>query len=466
MITEKLKIRQEEQKIKYLVVDDEIAANKIYQQDFVADINVPNSTALFAASSSEAIDIIKEESDLSMCFLDYRLEPNIVQSQNLASSRELSSGMLLIPEIASLKEKFPIVIFSAYVGKTTLMEEADFPNVIGFLEKGESAEVFRQVFFKALKTTGIDLKNISEVENRAELFFDYNLLDSQIRNLVIKNTKLINSNLKKTSEYIVKVGKYISEVKSSLPHGQYYAWLNLGIGIEPMSASRFIRAYEMFGSVDFSEIDIAPSAMYLLIPNNVPNEVFQATIEQAKAGKKITRKVAKSIKAEYSSSAKTKTDEARKSRSFDIIDISAVREESQEVKPSAKPQNIVKYIPQQREWQLGVHRVFCCDPNSPLFLDALPNKVALALSFPRDRSWHFRYEGYVSGNSFYSELSEDLDAINLDYADNLIRDMTEGNDSVVICFIPNAKILTLIDALHCKAYIADPEREKCLALSL
>ena len=130
-------------------------------------------------------------------------------------------------------------------------------------------------------------------------------------------------------------------------------------------------------------------------------------------------------------------------------------------------QDIIEIISPQRMWCLGKqkqHIVMCQDPNSIKFIEKLPPSIALCLAFPSIKEWRFECDRYKSMMTFYSEY-QDLDEIallrSIQYT---IEITTEDRDVIAVCYIPSLKVLSLIDALGCRAIIAEPDRDKCLEL--
>ncbi len=486
---------QNQEEVKYLVIDDEIAANEVYQTDFVADINLPNTTPIFVASCEEAIWAITNQPDICLCFLDYRLPHSIDETRNPVFDETTSSGLTLIPKINALSEKLLIIVFSAYVKKTNLIAQAktysNLSNVIGYIEKSESAKVLRDFFLIALQKSGIKLasQRVVDKTSSSKSTFSYDGLSQPTRDLILEKTKLINVTLKRTAQDVVNIGRYISEVKKALPHGQFDNWVDSELGLSKMAASRFVRAYERFKSIDLSEIDIVPTAMYNLATATVSNETFDQIIEEGKSGKSITVEVAKAAQSRTTNNKldnKSKTLSEKENKSNNILDLpqkAATTIQSQNTTDSKLdnksktlsekenksnniflPQEIVKVIPQQKEWHLGRHRLYCYNPNDRRFIEAIPSEVALVLSFPMDKNWSFDYTGYITSNTFYSQIPDDLAAVKFDYCSDIVQDVTEDGDTVVVCFIPHPKVINLLDKLKCTTYIADPNLENCLTL--
>jgi hypothetical protein len=130
-------------------------------------------------------------------------------------------------------------------------------------------------------------------------------------------------------------------------------------------------------------------------------------------------------------------------------------------------QDIIQVIRKQRVWRIGdnqQHVIVAADPNSLDFLRELPADISLCLAFPPQQNWQFQFKHCDTTNIFHSK-HEDLDSLLfLGMTNELIQGSTNENDAVVICYIPEPKILLAAHNLGCHAYIADPDYQKCLDL--
>jgi len=478
-------------KFRYLVIDDEIAAKKSYREDFVADLNLPGTEALFVGSCDHALQMIEQHPEISLCFLDYKLPQS--DGRNYEDNYEdLPSGMRLIPAIKAIREKFAIIAFSAYLDRSELVEQGkkySDSNIVAYLQKGDY-ELFRQAFFQGvelLKTKyklNLLLHKSISVENR----FDYGVLDQDIREAVQQKTNQIKLALKRTRHDIFHIGRYVTEVKASLPHGKFNSWIESELQISRTQAHRFMRVYAEFKDVDLENLEFTPTAMYSLVTKDVSDEAIKDAVKEAKEGKVIDASAAKSIKQKHQNAKKLRQEKNNFNSELNTAQEISERsnEENQngslKAKTSVFNQQIVGVIPLQKEWIIGNHRLFCCDPNDEKFVSSLPSKVDLVLCYPSIKNWNFDFDRYTVNNTFYSseepyylnlenvksevescqQRQNDLKLRGLKQANNLALDYTDSGSVVVVCYIPHSKILSLLDKLSCQVYIADPNREKCL----
>jgi hypothetical protein len=134
----------------------------------------------------------------------------------------------------------------------------------------------------------------------AAVGFDYSPLTTQTAKQVRAAAERIREKVKKTLEDIIAVGNDLLTVKQELPHGQFGTWLRAEFGWTERTARNFMSVAEGFGAKTemISDLQIAPTAAYLLAAPSAPDEARQAAVERAEAGEQVTTAVAKEILAE------------------------------------------------------------------------------------------------------------------------------------------------------------------------
>lgn len=485
-----------EKEVKYLVIDDEIAASQQYRQSFIDDIAILGTSAIFAANCTEALTIIKQNSDIFFCFLDCKLPKTKAGSLNYSPQDDVDAGIDLIPEISQIEPDFLMIIFSGYVDKVQLRKRVNkySSNIIDCLNKNDSSEEYRKAAIKALNSRKIfigDHAKLKDTSKNADfeknLPFDYEQLAPETQSMLKEKAREIQKLLRRSARDIYDIGRYLTEVKQSLQHGYFYPWLRSELKWSSTSAVRFMKVYEKFKSFNLDNLNIVPSALYELSNNAIPDEVLLKTIEIAESGETVTVELAKSIKKKYQKkrtekyintisavpdpSLSSTGDESAVEDKASITEKAVQREASLLVPGKEKAnfikQDIVKIISPQRIWHLGKqqqHTLACQDPNSTKFIEQLPSNIDLCLAFPPSQKWQFECNRYKSMMTFYSEY-QDLDRVGLlESIKHAIEITTNAKDIIAVCFIPHLKILSLIELLECRAIVADPNRDKCLAL--
>ena len=459
--------------LKILVIDDEIALNNEQREDFIHDFNFSATTTEFASSCEEALNILKKNTDIQLCFLDYKLPLNQKASVNYSPTDCQNSGINLIPDMISVNNRIKIIVFSAYVSQTVLQQEANQysnVNLLGAISKDDSKENIINIVNQARDSLNTYLEQVTQPTNSDNNLtkFNYNSLDSSTRSLVAENAQKIKKLLRRTARDILDIGRYLTEVKNSLDYGQFYSWLETEGDLNPRSAHRFMTVYKRLGSDTVSDLGLLDqfyaSALYILSPASVPDTALQETFDLAKSGTKITKDIALAIKNKHIKPKKLSNQTAA-----EIPENSPKTKNTTDTSPksppnSALPQQVLKVLPRQSFWEIAQHLVYCGEPNSSRFREKLPQKIALCLAFPPARDWQPQLLPSDSLNSFFSKY-QDLDRqLLLESLDRIIQISTESQDNIAICFIPDSQILHLVHNLGCRGFVADPSYDKCLAL--
>lgn len=123
------------------------------------------------------------------------------------------------------------------------------------------------------------------------VLFDYSQLDQDSREFVQSRADNIRSVMKQTAWHIVEVGQWLTEVKERLPHGAWLPWLQVEFGWTRTTANNYMNTYAKLQN--FCNLQIEPSAMYLLAAPKCPPEAFDNLIERAQNGEIVTHKAAK-----------------------------------------------------------------------------------------------------------------------------------------------------------------------------
>ena len=487
--------------ITYLIVDDEIAANRVSQEDFIDDLGFSNTNPQFVANCEDALNALKQNLEIKFCFLDCKLPRTKSESVNYNPSDSSDYGIELIDNINQINQEIPIIVFSAYVDRTILQEQTQKnSNIVGYLRKDESPESYREAFKLALQYCGIPVPKL-EVQNSTlpirNISFDYGDLSQEESEIIKLKTQTIKDLVKKTAESILQIGKNLADVKAALPRGRFYAWAESEFPWSITMVNRFMRVYEKFNSLPTEELELLPvTVLYELASKSVKDEAIAETIDIAKTGEVITVAKVKEIKNKHSESKKkTKRDLQTADSQSPIIDTQQTLEDSQDelnligdeqliddstgfsddrsiekVTPknldSNKPkQQIIQVLTQKRLWNVDKHIIYNGDPNSQRFLDLLPPKALICLNFAPDLDFKFQYTEYDSWINLHIK-NPNLDSQKLvDLIDEVIGSSTDDLDAVIVLYIPHVDIVNIVHDWYCKAYVVDPDYQKCLAVA-
>jgi hypothetical protein len=109
--------------------------------------------------------------------------------------------------------------------------------------------------------------------------------------LLLQYAKQFRSLGKRMLGDVVEIGRILTEAKVVCGYGNFLPWLDHEFGWTDRTARNFMRVYELSKtSVNFSDLDLPVSAVYLLAAPSTPDKVRQAVIAEAEAGKAVTVK--------------------------------------------------------------------------------------------------------------------------------------------------------------------------------
>ncbi len=137
-------------------------------------------------------------------------------------------------------------------------------------------------------------EQLSEPEAQS---FDYAALDPETRIVVQQRTSEIKSLIRRTASDILDLGQKLLEVKAQLGHGYFRDWLKSEFDWGVWTATKYMQVAKRFKCVNFSHLDIAPSALYELAAPSTPETARDEAIKRAFGGETITHSKAKAIKA-------------------------------------------------------------------------------------------------------------------------------------------------------------------------
>ena len=133
--------------------------------------------------------------------------------------------------------------------------------------------------------------------------FNYQNLDRQTQIAIKQKTSEIKSLIRQTAQDIFYVGQKLAEVKQQLKHGEFRNWLNTEFNWSVSSATKFMQVSEQFKSVNFTHLNFATSALYVLAAPSTPEKARQHALQLASKGENITYSLAKLIIKHHKESA-------------------------------------------------------------------------------------------------------------------------------------------------------------------
>ncbi len=334
--------------------------------------------------------------------------------------------------------------------------------------------------------------------------FDYANLDAETTQFVQQQTGEIRTLMKRTAQNIIEVGQKLIEVKDKLGHGRFGDWLNSEFDWDERTARRFMTVADRFSnkSDNLSDINFAPSALYILAAPSTPKAAREEAISRAKAGEPITYTMAKEIKQKYTaqpSEAKLEqinlpaepisqpesilNSHTQSSSKLEIVSIrpkktASVLEESgkailpQEVQALRDLQSFqVNTAPELPGlwWLLGGrHLLYCGNPNSPQFLTRVAQeaeKLGLLLAFPPTSNWLSTIGARARIIIEDLPQSKDLRLFE-DTLESILLLYSRLDDLVVTCFLPSTEILSIINRLERRGIFVEPDSKRVNAVLL
>lgn len=126
-----------------------------------------------------------------------------------------------------------------------------------------------------------------------QIAFNYASLGSGNKVLVTTATQEIRDRIGRAAQNIMEIGSRLILVKKHLDHGQFGQWLKAEFDWSESTAQKMMSVADTFKSVNFTDLSVAPSALYMLAAPSTPDEVREEFIEKAKSGETVTHKAVK-----------------------------------------------------------------------------------------------------------------------------------------------------------------------------
>jgi len=116
--------------------------------------------------------------------------------------------------------------------------------------------------------------------------FDYTPLGAEVADQVREAAEAIRQKIKRTTKDIIAIGQALLAVKDVLEHGQFGQWLKAEFGWTDRTARNFMAVAAAFGPKTemSSELQIDPTAAYLLAAPSVPEQAREQALERTEAG--------------------------------------------------------------------------------------------------------------------------------------------------------------------------------------
>jgi hypothetical protein len=131
--------------------------------------------------------------------------------------------------------------------------------------------------------------------------FDYTVLDANVVEQVQTAAQRIRQLVQRTLKDVIAVGNNLLAVKAMLPHGSFGPWLRTEFGWTERTARNFMAVARRIGAKTeiISDLQIDPTAAYVLSAPSVPEEAIATALQRAEKGERITVSVAGEILSSF-----------------------------------------------------------------------------------------------------------------------------------------------------------------------
>ena len=126
-----------------------------------------------------------------------------------------------------------------------------------------------------------------------QLEYDYDQLDSEVRDQVIRDVRVIKQEERGLRISIITIGGKLDAIKGAVKHGQFEDICRTEFGMNERTAQNWMNVYRRF-TVEQLDLFSDTNALYMLAGPSVPEEVRDNVIAQAKeSGQPINRAAAR-----------------------------------------------------------------------------------------------------------------------------------------------------------------------------
>ncbi|WP_052055410.1 DUF3102 domain-containing protein [Myxosarcina sp. GI1] len=331
--------------------------------------------------------------------------------------------------------------------------------------------------------------------------FNYTDLEPETTQFIHQQTAEIKALLKKTAQSIVEIGQKLTEVKQRIGHGKFGLWLNTEFNWSVSAANKFMQVSKEFKFINFTNLEIAPSALYKLAAPSAPAAARKEAIMRAETGEYVTYTIAKKLIQKHKSSSKaavtsseikfetktigthllasTKFVDKKCSQAGQIFDSASLNNSCTSAKTSSieidsivlqkvtsVTSSLELLVKNGDLWQLGnKHLLFCGEPRSQVFQKLIPAEISLSIAFPPRRSnWqHSSHFGAKTAFSLFTVYQDqDLNLLKQTFKQLLLL-YTSEDDAVVFSYLADPELFTISHQLNCCCYIAEPNALLCSA---
>jgi hypothetical protein len=308
--------------------------------------------------------------------------------------------------------------------------------------------------------------------------FDYQTLNDENRRAIQERTKKLKELWQRTAQDIWEIGQILADVQLRLKQDrQFDGWLKAEFGLSRRTAYNFINVYKAFQEdAKFAQINLDPSALYLLASPSTPQEIRDEIIQQASTGAKVTHKEIKqaicnnkskpshgntsSATAERPPALGVKKLVADAKTSVTDVEVKYTVTEVQHEQPTSRPTSpIVNYaLNSEAIWWLleSKHLLFCGDTNSQQFIKRLP-VAAMALGVSAGE-WQY---DWLTKKAKATIILDQQKIFDEELIEQLVKMCSKPQEAVIVPWFPSGRIIARIHNLGRVLYTGDGSYERC-----
>lgn len=141
---------------------------------------------------------------------------------------------------------------------------------------------------------------MNKSQNRTELSStssnNPDLLSAEAQQDLIKQrADEIKDLVRRTAQNLIDIGNKLQEVKQILAHGEFGNWLNKEFNWSLSTAAKMMQASKQFKNVNFTDLNLSLSAIYLLAAPSTPDSARVEALSRASQGESISFTLAKKL---------------------------------------------------------------------------------------------------------------------------------------------------------------------------
>jgi hypothetical protein len=117
--------------------------------------------------------------------------------------------------------------------------------------------------------------------------FNFGALDPETRQFIAERAEKIRELTRETVAGVLQIGRYLTETKERLGHGNFSGWIDCEFGWAERSAQRFMSVFEYSKSANLADLKIDLSSLYLIAAPKTPGPVRNEVIRRAGNGETV-----------------------------------------------------------------------------------------------------------------------------------------------------------------------------------